>query len=46
MQKAAEALATYESRFAKVDSDLLQLKLICGINTAIGLGILLKLFAH
>jgi hypothetical protein len=39
-------MSTYEIRFAKLYSGLLQLKLISGCNIAIALGILLTLFVH
>lgn len=43
-KKAAEALAAYENRFNKVESDLNLLKWMVGFNLAMSAGILLKLF--
>jgi hypothetical protein len=43
-KKAAEALAAYENRFNKVESDLNLLKWMVGFNLALSAGILLKLF--
>lgn len=43
-KKAAEALAAYENRFNKVESDLNLLKWMTGFNLAMSVGILLKLF--
>jgi hypothetical protein len=43
-RKAAEALAAYESRFSKVDTDLTLLKWMIGFNLALSVAILLKLF--
>jgi len=43
-KKAAEALAAYENRFNKVESDLNLLKWMVGFNVALSVGILLKLF--
>jgi len=43
-KKAAEALAAYENRFNKVESDLNLLKWMVGFNLAMSVGILLKLF--
>jgi hypothetical protein len=52
-RKAAEALATYENRFAKIDYDLTAirgdinlLEWINGVSLAFTLGILFKLFQH
>ncbi|MCX8087143.1 MAG: hypothetical protein N3C63_09635 [Rhodocyclaceae bacterium] len=44
-RKAAEALAAYENRFNKVESDLNLLKWMVGFNLAISVGVLLKLFS-
>jgi len=41
---AAEALAAYENRFNKVESDLNLLKWMVGFNLAMSVGILLKSF--
>ncbi|MDP1526627.1 MAG: hypothetical protein Q8M20_12515 [Rhodocyclaceae bacterium] len=43
-KKAAEALAAYENRFNKVESDLNLLKWMVGFNLAMSVGVLLKLF--
>ena len=43
-KKAAEALAAYENRFNKVESDLNLLKWMVGFNLAISVGVLLKSF--
>ena len=43
-KKAAEALAAYENRFNKVESDLNLLKWMVGFNLALSAGILLKSF--
>jgi len=42
---AAEAMAAYENRFAKADTDLTVLKWMVGFNLAISVSILFKLFA-
>lgn len=41
---AAEAVAAYEHRFNKMESDLLLLKWMAGFNLAISTGVLFKLF--
>ncbi len=50
-RKAAEAIAAYQGRFAKIDNDLSAirgdinlLKWMSGVNSALSLGILFKLF--
>jgi len=43
-RKAAEALAAYENRFNKVESDLNLLKWTVGFNLALSAGILLKMY--
>jgi len=43
-KKAAEALAAYENRFNKVESDLNLLKWTVGFNLALSAGILLKMY--
>jgi hypothetical protein len=43
-KKAAEALAAYENRFNKVESDLNLLKWMVGFNLALSAGILLKMY--
>jgi hypothetical protein len=45
-RKAAEAMAAYEGRFNKVESDLNLLKWMNGITWALSFGILFKLFLH
>jgi hypothetical protein len=42
--KAAEAIASYESRFNKMETDLALLKWMAGFNLAISVTILFKLF--
>lgn len=42
---AAEAVASYEHRFSKIEADLLLLKWMVGFNLALSAGILLRLFA-
>jgi len=42
---AAEELAGYESRFAKIETDLAVLKWMVGVNLAASLSIVIKLFA-
>jgi hypothetical protein len=39
-RKAAEAVATYENRFARIESDLLLLKWMVGTNTILTLSVL------
>jgi hypothetical protein len=43
--KAAEEAAGYENRLAKIESDLAVLKGITGINLALSLAVVVKLFA-
>lgn len=45
-RKAAEAIAAFENRFAKIEGDLNLLKWMNGITWALSLGILFKLFLH
>lgn len=45
-KKAAEALAAYESRFARIDTDLTVLKWMVGFNLAISVSVLFKLFSN
>jgi hypothetical protein len=52
-RKAAEAIAAYDTRFAKIDGDLSSirgdinlLKWMNGVTLAFSLGIFLKLFLH
>ena len=42
---AAQALANYENRFAKIDTDLVLLKWMIGFNLAFTMAILWKLFS-
>ena len=42
--KAAEAIASYESRFNKVETDLALIKWMVGFNLAISVAILFKVF--
>lgn len=44
-RKAAEAVATYENRFARIESDLALLKWMIGFNLAITVAILWKIFS-
>ncbi len=44
-RKAAEEVAAYENRLARVESDLTLLKWMVGVNIALTLGILGKLLA-
>ncbi|MCX7672428.1 MAG: hypothetical protein N2Z63_02340 [Thiobacillaceae bacterium] len=44
-RKAAEALAAYETRFAKIETDLNLPKWMLGFNLALSVGILFKLLA-
>ena len=44
-KKAAEALAAYENRFNKVESDLNLLKWMVGFNLAISVAVMFKLFS-
>ena len=41
---AAKELAGYESRFAKIETDLAVLKWMVGVNLAASLSILIKVF--
>jgi len=45
-REAAEESAGYESRFAKIDTELAVLKWMVGTNLALTLAILGKLFLH
>lgn len=45
-RKAAEAIAAFENRFAKIEGDLNLLKWMNGITWDLSLGILFKLFLH
>jgi hypothetical protein len=45
-RKAAEAIAAFENRFAKIEGDLNLLKWMNGITWALSFGILFKLFSH
>ena len=42
---AAQALANYENRFARIDTDLVLLKWMIGFNLAFTMAILWKLFS-
>jgi hypothetical protein len=42
---AAEELAGYESRFAKVETDLAVLKWMVGVNLAASISLVIKAFA-
>lgn len=41
---AAEELAAYESRFAKIETDLAVIKWMLGVNLAASLSIVIKVF--
>ena len=43
-RKAAEEAAQYEARFTRLEADVSLVKWMVGVNLAIGLGILVKLF--
>src|SRR5438128_12398280 len=45
-RKAAEALADYENRFTRIDSELLILKWMVGFGIALNVAILTRLFLH
>ena len=45
-QKAAEELANYDNRFARIEGELLLLKWMSGTTIALVTAILLKLFVH
>ena len=45
-QKAAEELANYDNRFARIEGELLLLKWMSGTTIALVIAILLKLFVH
>ncbi len=44
-RKAAEAVASYENRFARMESDLTVLKWMVGFNLAITAAVLWKVFS-
>jgi len=44
-RKAAEAIASYENRFARLESDLAVLKGMVGFNLAIAIATLWKVFS-
>ena len=44
-RKAAEAVATYENRFARIESDLALVKWMIGFNLAMTVAILWKIFS-
>jgi hypothetical protein len=45
-QKAAEELANYDSRFSRIEGELLLLKWMSGTTLALVVAVLLKLFVH
>ena len=45
-EKAAEEMAGYETRLAKIEADLLVLKWMIGANFALTLAVFIKLFIH
>ncbi len=45
-RKAAEAIAGYENRFTKIESDLLVIKWMLGFVVAMNVAILARLFLH
>jgi hypothetical protein len=44
-RKAAEALASYENRFTRIESDLAVLKWMVGFNMAMTVAVLWKVFS-
>jgi hypothetical protein len=44
-RKAAEAIASYENRFARIETDLTLLKWMVGFNLAFTVAVLWKVFA-
>ncbi len=44
-RKAAEAVATYENRFARIESDLAVVKWMIGFNLAMTVAVLWKVFS-
>ncbi len=45
-RKAAEVVAGYENRFARIESDLTLLKWMVGFNLAISIGIVTLILRH
>jgi hypothetical protein len=45
-RKAAEALADYENRFARIDAELVVLKWMVGFGIALNVAILTRSFFH
>jgi hypothetical protein len=45
-RKAAEALADHESRFSRIDAELIVLKWMTGFAIALDVAILTRLFLH
>lgn len=45
-RKAAEALADYDNRFTKIDTELVILKWMVGFAIALNVAILVRLFVH
>ena len=45
-RKAAEALADYENRFNRLDTELIVLKWMVGFGIALNIAILTRLFFH
>jgi hypothetical protein len=43
-RRAAEAVATYDNRLAKIDGDLGLLKWMVGVNVALSVAIIARLF--
>lgn len=44
-RRAAEAVANYENRFGKIETDLTLLKWMMGFNLAMTAGVIAKLFS-
>ena len=44
-RKAAEAVASYENRFARIETDLALLKWMIGFNLAITIAVLWRVFS-
>jgi hypothetical protein len=45
-RKAAEAIASYENRFTRIESDLALLKWMVGFNLAMTVAVLWKVFSR
>jgi len=45
-RKAAEVVAAYDNRFARIEGDLTLLKWMVGFNLAVSVGIIMLLLRH